>query len=255
MTDLRRDPSRLGGTAGLSLDMPFQPVLDGVELPEPPRTAVERGSASGVPVLVGTNADEWNLFHLASPGGLDDPALMRRVDRLAGPDAPVVETYRRARPEATPDQLWCAVLTDVVFRLPAVRLLEAQAPHQPDHSFQYLFSWASRAFDGRLGACHALEIPFVFHTLDQPGAGLFLGDGPPPIELSLALHDAWIAFARHGDPGHPGLGEPWPAFDSDRRAVMELGDRVGVLDDPGSAERELWEGVIEREASTAPDHR
>jgi para-nitrobenzyl esterase len=246
--ELLANPARLAGSDGIALGMPFQPVLDGVELPEQPQLAIERGLSAGVPLLAGTTADEWNLFHLTSPGGLDDPALLRRVDRLVGDGTSLVDTYRAARPGATPDALWCAVLTDHVFRLPALRMLEAQAAHQPDHTFQYLFSWASRAFDGRLGACHALEIPFVFNTLGQPGADLFLGAGVEPTDLALAMHDAWIAFARTGDPSHPGLPTPWPPFDTDRRAVVEFGETVRVVDDPGSAERRIWQADAERRA-------
>ncbi|HEY5155686.1 MAG TPA: hypothetical protein VIJ47_13180, partial [Acidimicrobiales bacterium] len=95
----------------------------------------------------------------------------------------------------------------------------------------------------------ALEIPFVFNTLTQPGAGMFLGPGAEPVDLALAMHDAWIAFARTGDPNHDGLAEAWPTFDAGRRAVMEFGDTVRVVDDPGAAERALW---TEHDARQAP---
>ena len=58
-----------------------------------------------------------------------------------------------------------AVLTDWWVRVPAIRLADAHAP-APAGTFMYEFAWPSPAFDGRLGACHALEIPFVFDTLD-----------------------------------------------------------------------------------------
>ena len=246
------NPGRLAGPDGIALGMPFQPVLDGIELPESPQAAIERGLSAHVPLIAGTNADEWNLFHLMSPGGIDDPDLLRRVDHLVSDGASLIDTYRTARPGATADALWCAVLTDHVFLMPALRMLEAQAAHQPDHTFQYLFSWASRAFDGRLGACHALEIPFVFNTLAQPGAGMFLGDGVDPGDLALAMHDAWIAFAHIGDPGHAGLPGPWPAFSADRRQVLEFDDTIRVIDDPGSAERRIWQADAERRAPVDP---
>ncbi|MGZ4682456.1 MAG: carboxylesterase family protein, partial [Acidimicrobiales bacterium] len=135
---------------------------------------------------------------------------------------------------------------------PAVRMLEAQAAHQPDHTFQYLFNWRSTAFDGRLGACHALEIPFVFNTTGAPGAEMFLGeppDGAGVADLALAMHDAWAAFAHTGRPHHDGLPHEWPTFDIDRRRVMEFGESVGVVDDPAAAERRFWEA---RAATSAP---
>jgi para-nitrobenzyl esterase len=241
------------GSGGSAIQLPWQPVVDGVELPAPPLDAVRQGLSAHVPVLVGTTADEWNLFAIASGPVADEGALVRRLERAAAgrpgfpePDE-VIATYRAGRPEATPNELFNAVCTDLVFRMPAVRLLEAQSAHQPDGAFQYLFSWRSRAFGGALGSCHALEIPFVFNTAGAPGAEMFLGVTPDVdsvADLALTMQDAWLAFARTGLPLHPELADrvgEWPAFDRGRRAVMEFGDHVSVVDDPAGAERRLWE--------------
>ncbi len=242
-----------GGAGSGAVGLPFQPVVDGVELPVPPLEAVRQGLSAHVPVLVGTTADEWNLFSLAGGGVADDEALHRRVGRLTSESeaAELVATYRADRPGAPPSDVLNAVFTDVVFRMPALRLLEAQVAHQPDRTFQYLFSWRSRAFGGVLGACHALEIPFVFNTTRAPGAEMFLGEPPDAVgvaDLALAMHDAWAAFAHHGHPHHDGLPHDWPAFDTDRRPVMEFGESVGVVDDPAAAERRFWQA---RAASVA----
>jgi len=241
---LMADPGHVSGMGGLALAMPFQPVVDGVALPTEPLEAVRAGSAAEVGLITGWTLDEWNLFHLMSPGGLDDPRLLARLDRMVG-DAvrgggrTIAETYRAARPDADADEVWCAVLTDWIFRLPALRLAEAQHRHQPAHTFVYRFSWRSRGFDGRLGACHALDVPFVWNTLDRPGTELFLGEGPPPVALAEAVHDAWWHFARDGDPNHDRL-PTWPAYDLVTRPTMDFGERVEVVHDPGSAERVLW---------------
>src|SRR5205085_1787158 len=104
----------------------------------------------------------------------------------------------------------------VVFRMPCIRLLEAQSTW--GSGWGYVFAWASQAFDGSLGACHALEIPFVWDNLHQPGVPFFVGrtDGMQP--LADAMHAAWIAFARDADPNHGGL-PPWPAYDREDRAT------------------------------------
>ncbi len=240
------DPGHLGGRGGLALAMPFQPVSGGL-LPDDPLGAIRDGSAAAVPLLTGTTLDEWNLFHLMSPGGIDDPRLLERLDRMVGDSVhgggrTIADTYRVARPGASADEVWCAVLTDWTFRIPAIRLAEAQVAHQPARTFMYRFSWASTAFDGRLGSCHALEVPFMWNALDQPGAGLFLGDGPPPHALAEAMHDAWWHFARTGDPNHGGL-PTWPAYDPVGRATLDFGDTIEVLHDPAPAERALWSGV------------
>jgi para-nitrobenzyl esterase len=120
-----------------------------------------------------------------------------------------------------------------VFRIPALRLLEAQRPHQP-RCFAYLFTWPSPALDGRLGACHAIEVPFVFGQVHDARSAQLVGEGPAAERLAERMMDAWLAFARDADPG-------WPAYDEAKRATMVLG-RDSVLDsDPWGAERRVWD--------------
>jgi para-nitrobenzyl esterase len=83
----------------------------------------------------------------------------------------------------------------------------------------------------------------VFGCLDLPGGENFVGKGPDAERLVDRTMDAWLAFAKTGDPSHPGIGT-WPRYDAERRATMELGAQCGVQDDPFGAERKLWDGVI-----------
>ncbi len=227
----------------LALGLALLPVIDGVELTRSPLDAIRDGSSRGVDLLTGTNLDEWNLFNLLAGEAMDHDRLGTRLGHLFPNAADIVATYRDAHPHESADALWCAILTDVVFRIPAIRLAEAQAEHRPEHTFGYRFSWASTAFDGALGSCHALEIPFVFDTLDRPGASMFIGDGPVPSELATAMNGAWAAFARTGDPGHAGLPR-WAPYDRDRRTTLDFGATVVAIDDPGATTRQVWDGVI-----------
>ncbi len=116
----------------------------------------------------------------------------------------------------------------------------------------YEFAWPSPAFGGVFGACHALEIPFVFDTLDlgpDQMQGSLLGSDPPQ-ELADAMHGAWVAFAATGDPG-------WPRYDLDRRATMRFDTVSQVVDDPRSFERTVWAGprVMRRRARQRPGSR
>jgi len=128
-----------------------------------------------------------------------------------------------------------------VFRIPAVRLAEAQAANGAP-VWKYWFTWKSRAFGGRLGATHSLEIPFAFNTLDRPGVDALLGPGERPDALAQTMHAAWTAFAKSGDPSCAATGA-WSRYGPDAREVMELGARVGALRDPRAATRALWDGV------------
>jgi len=124
--------------------------------------------------------------------------------------------------------------TDRVFRVPAIRLAEAGLDRRP--TYMYLFTWESPAFDGKLKSCHALELPFMWDAIDKPGLSMLTGEGDDRRPLADAMHAAWIAFARTGDPG-------WPAYDAERRATQRFDSTVETLDDPMGAQRELWAGV------------
>ena len=238
---LLADPGAVTGGDGAPLTLPYRPVIDGTHLPRRPIDAVRAGDVAGVPLLTGTNLDEFTLFSLMAAQDLDDERAARRLAAfLPDPDA-ALATYRAARPDASPFDAWTAAMTDQVFRIPAIRLAEAQAQHQPD-TWMYLFTWPSTAFGGRLGSCHALEIPFVFNMLGARGVPEFCGEGPPE-DVALAMHDAWAAFARTGDPNHQGIPE-WPRYEPGRRATLEFGSERTVLEDPHAAERRLWEGVL-----------
>ena len=233
-----RGDFRAWNATGLA-GMPFQPVVDGHVLPQPPVDAVRAGLSSRVRVLVGTNRDEMTLFGL---GGGDDDRLRRIVARTFADADAALAVYRSEWPAASPDELLIALMTDRVFRIPAIRLAEAMSENGGT-AYQYLFTWESRAFGGRLKATHALEIPFVFNNLARAGVDVFLGPGPTPQALADAMHAAWIAFIRSGDPTCDAVGE-WPAYRLDRRVVMELGEHIGMRADPYGATRALWQGVV-----------
>ena len=188
--------------------------------------------------MIGTNLDETTLFGMPD---LDEAALGRLVARHGVEPATTIETYRANRPGAKAAELAVAITTDHMFRIPAVRLAEAHAGAGGD-AWMYLFSWRSRAYGGRLGATHALEIPFAWNNLDKPGVAPMLGEGPTPQPLADAMHAAWTAFAHHSDPNCEAV-PAWERYSPESRAVMELGERVGALADPAADERALWEGT------------
>jgi para-nitrobenzyl esterase len=126
-----------------------------------------------------------------------------------------------------------------MFRVPADRLAEAQAAHL-QQVFAYRFDWRSPIGDGALGACHALDLPFVFGTHRLVSA--FAGEGPDADALATKVGDAWVAFACAGDPSTDALH--WPAFDAKRRNTMILDRECRVEELPREAERRCWDGII-----------
>jgi para-nitrobenzyl esterase len=215
--------------------MAFEPAVDGAVVPARPVDRLAEGVAADVDVLIGTNADEHALFLV--PNGVinyvtDD--LLAMALRALGADAAAVgAVYRAARPGATAGELLMAALSDWFFRVPALRVAEARLAHARD-THVYEFGWRSPQFGGRLGACHALEIGFVFDNLDDPSGEPLAGSAPPQT-LADEMHRAWVAFVTSGDPG-------WAAYGGDRtvRRFAEVSETVA---DPGAAQRMAWDGV------------
>ena len=228
--------------------MPFQPCIDGDVLSALPIDAVRAGSARGVQVLVGSTLDEWKLFGAADPEvfTLHEDKLVERVAENVGADAApgLVDAYRKARrgrgEAATPTDLFFAIETDRIFRIPALQLADAQ--HANDSAaYNYLFTWRSPAMGGMLGACHALELGFVFGTIESSNSRDFSGSGPAVDALENAIQESWLAFARNGDPANDTIGA-WPRY-GDRRATMILGEKCAVENAPYEEERQAWTAI------------
>jgi para-nitrobenzyl esterase len=240
MEHLIQAATGIGTASPTAGGLPFQPVVDGTVLPAPALEAVARGNAVDVPVLVGTNRHEITLFSFMDPAlaSADDAGIARRIERwYHGDAARLVAAYRARREGMSGLDLWTDIGSDTVFRMPAIWLAEAQSAHAP--VFMYLFTWESQAFGGILKSTHALEIPFVFGTIDAPGVEMFTGPAPERHAISDAMHRAWLAFARNGDPSHDGIPH-WPRYDRVRRATMRFDVEREVLDDPMGADRAAW---------------
>ena len=236
--------------AGIPLGvLAWQPSLDGDFLPEHPLDAIAKGCSRSVPVLVGSNQDEWKLFMLGDSKGrtLDVDGLRRRLGRaLPGEDGNgtphvdvALEAYKRFQNRRrTPSEMWVALQSGRLFHYPAIRLAELHSRHTPE-TYRYLFNWAPPLARKRIGSCHGLEIPFVFGTIRQGVLRPFIGALPESRRLSNRMQAAWVAFARTGHPGHEGLPE-WPTFDEAQRATMILGSDCFPKRMPSDDERDFW---------------
>ncbi len=223
----------------------LRPVADGISVAEDPLAALNRGVAAGIDLLQGTNRDEYRLFGMrdARRATLDDEGLRERIERIV-PNADaerIVTCYRELRRSrgaaASAWDIWCAIQTDRLIRVPALRFA-SEWTRAGCSTYSYLFCWESPYSDGSLGACHGLEQPFVFgtHTLMPE----FAGASREAFELAEHVQDAWISFARIGNPTHPRI-PPWPRFALPRRATFLLDDECRTLNAPCEAERVLWD--------------
>ncbi|MGI9009126.1 MAG: carboxylesterase/lipase family protein [Streptosporangiaceae bacterium] len=221
------DPARFGPSIVAST-MPFIPVIDGDSLPEHPLASIAGGSGAEVTLMIGTNSDEFRTFLVPSgmAATVTDEVLASMGAAIGAPPG-VLSAYRASRPEARPGDLLAALLTDRFFLLPAIALAQAR-PEGRARTYFYEFAWQHP----QVGAGHGLDVPFVFDNLAAPGAELVAGPDAPP-GLAQEMHQAWIRFARTGDPG-------WPAFDQSLPVRVFDEDGGGVRVDPHAVERAAW---------------
>lgn len=222
---------------------PFLPVIDGVTLRSHPAQALLRGAATGIDVMIGWTREEAT-FGFALDEGYAAATREQVTDRIAdtfgsAAAAEVYAAYERARPGAGPADVLMDLITDELFRVPAVRLAEARA-ESGSPVWAYQFDLPTPAYEGRLGAAHCLELPFVFDNFDQWSHAPFLAGLRPAVRagLAYAMHRAWIAFVRTGDPNHPDLPR-WRRYDTQARTTMRFDSVVTALDDLAGASRLL----------------
>jgi len=231
----------------------FYPVADALFGGQPGET-LARGEGNAVPLIIGTNRDEWNLFALATlpewDKPFDDAELIAKVQRKLPLDAAdraaaLVDHYRASRRQrALPygnRALLRAIEGDHRFRIPSLRFAEQYASIA--ETYVYMFTYESPALRGALGACHALELPFVFASFDAPNQDRFVGQGEAVETLSRAMTSAWTTFAQTGSTQSSAIDD-WPRYDLERRATLEFNVETRLVDDSYGAERRAWEGVL-----------
>jgi para-nitrobenzyl esterase len=227
----------------------LEPVVDGDILPRAPFEPDAPRTSADVPLIIGTNRDETTMFvgNIPLLGSFSrerllSPIAERLVARLLfGRRARrIVQTYRRTQAGKSTASRFARMTSDWTMRMGSIRIAERKARLQAAPVYMYLFGWETPALDHRLGATHALDLPFVFDNVEAvPG---MTGNLPEAFVLAEKTSAAWVAFARTGNPNHGDLPH-WPTYDLDRRATLVLDNTCRVEQDPAREERLAWEGV------------
>jgi para-nitrobenzyl esterase len=213
------------------------PVVDGRILPSHPFDPAAPAQSAAIPMLIGTVLNE------TSPSQNDPkPELMTEAEmradvarRFGGRSEPIIAEARKLHPSAKPIEL-----LSIIQRPRSAAILQAtrKAAQGASPAYMYLFAWKTPVLDGRPRAFHCSEIPFVFDNTDV--SAFATGGGLEPRALAARVSDAWIAFARTGNPNHPGLPS-WPAFDPSTGALMVFDTTCRVANDPDRQLRRLVE--------------
>ncbi len=206
------------------------PHVDGYALEQVPISALRSGEYNRVPLMVGSNRDEAKLFTLTMPGiRLASKSLVRWfVKRSAGENLlQGIETHYPYSDYNRPADAVIDALGDAMLGCKCYQAAKAAAPHQD--VYYYRFDYDRHLLPDMAGACHALEIPFIFNTMDRPPVSLFMTryQIKKADELSRAMTEYWTNFAYSGDPNGRGLKE-WPAYNPDLMQRMFLDHTLNV---------------------------
>ena len=217
------------------------PVVDGHTLPGDPFDPTAPAQSADIPLLIGTVETEVTFFPGTQLDPIDDADLHKRVKQMVrkASDAQVdqlIAAYRGGRPKDSNTDLFLIMSSDGGFRQGVLTEADRKALQAKAAVYQYYFTWRSPVREGKLRSYHTLEIPFVFDNVDNCQS--MTGKGQDRYALADRMAKAWVAFARSGDPNHPGLPK-WAAFDTNTRATMVFNNECKLVNDPHGAEQKL----------------
>lgn len=223
------------------------PTIDGRTIEDHPFSPVASPAGHGVPLLIGSCRDEAGML-VATVPGIDSMQPEQQVKVLADNVFghaldDLVDRYATTRPEASAVECFLAAATDQI-RIGGITMAERASAAGAD-VHMYRVDHVPSVYGGKLGALHTVDVGLAFANTDagagvtSPNRGLYQDRDVP--RLTAEMSGAWLAFARTGDPNHPGL-QRWQAYEVGRRSTMIFGPESGIVDDPDAEERQIWRG-------------
>lgn len=215
---------------------PFGPTIDGTLLPLDPIDAASAGRTHPVPLIIGTNRVEANLFAKVFPVL---PTTAKAVqEALQGARREVSDGIIAAYP-GFPEPFACRkIMGDMIFWAPSVTIADGHSQHAPTYVYRYDYSPRILDWAG-FGPTHAMELMAVFGWLTAPWGALVTaaGDRHAARRITGAVQADWGSFAATGAPR-----SGWPRYDTQTRAVRVIDDPLRVEFDPKAQRRKAWAG-------------
>jgi para-nitrobenzyl esterase len=223
--DFRKLPELLG----------FLPVVDGTVLPAHPFDPRATQTGADIPMIIGSNLNEFvHAIDHPEYEQMAEPELEDRVRQLYGEKTPtVIAAFRRRTPDAKPFDLWSRIAAAPV-RGNAIKQALAQTAAGRAKVYLYWFTWRTPILDGRPRAFHCAELPFVFDNTDR--CETMTGGGPRARALAAVVSEAWLHFARTGDPNHPHMPH-WEPVSASALATMIFDDKSECVSYPDAQEQ------------------
>jgi para-nitrobenzyl esterase len=213
------------------------PTVDGKVLPAHPFEPSATTVSANVPLIVGTVLNEQvNALFRPELAGMTEADMQQRLAQSFGANsARVIDAFRRGNPKASPFELFSRIAAVSSYRQNAVTMATRKAALGAAPAYNYWFTWHTPLFDGTTGVFHCAELPFAFYNTDL--CATQTGGTAEARALSAKMADAWVNFARTGDPNHAGLPK-WPVFNASQAPVMIFDDRCEVKNNPDGEQRQ-----------------
>jgi len=215
----------------------WSPTVDGKILPGHPFHPAAPAISANVPMMIGSTFHEWGpSAYDAALESMTGDEVRTRVAAVYGDKAGrIVEAYQKAHPQSKPVEVLAFIVSP---RSALVAQAERKAALNAAPVYTYWFGWVTPILGGRPRAFHCSDIAFAFYNTDV--AASMTGGGPEARELAARISDAFLNFARKGNPNHPGLPN-WPAFTAANGETMIFNTRCEVKNDPDREERKTLE--------------
>ena len=208
----------------------FSPTVDGKAVPQHPFFPAAATVSPDVPLMLGSTRTELTSSAAAELFSLSDAAMRKRIGDLIGAGAgPTIDAYSRANPGASPSDLYFFIASDYRYSGPVMTIADRRSALRRGPVYLYYWRWETPVDGGRLKSPHTIEIPFAFDNIKA--ATRLTGGGPEAMALADRVSDAWIAFARTGNPSTPKL-PAWTAYNSTERPTMVFNTQSAVVNDP-----------------------
>ncbi len=244
---------RVSGAYGIHEGLGWGPVVDGTVLPRAAWTPDAPSYSKDVPLIVGNTLNEFFNSVQMEDASLDSMSMGEVRKRLSGTGGSpsffaanlgkgtdhVIEVFRRAYPHATPFTMFSIISAMATMRLSALTQAKRKAEQGGAPAYNYWFQWQTPILDSQARAFHCSELPFVFYHTEV--CAPMTGGGPAALDLAGRMADAWIIFARTGNPNHTGL-PLWPPYDPVRMPTMIFDNQCVVKDDPDG---EIRKAIVE----------
>lgn len=182
----------------------WSPYADGTEIPHQVWDPAAPEFSANVPLMVGTVLNEF-VTGVGRPDAFSltkDELMTQLSDRYGANAQELYEAFRKDHPTANPFQLW-SILWACSWRSNAMKQAQLKAAQGAAPAYNFWMHWQSPALSGRAMAFHCFDLCFFFNNAERCDS--VTGNGEVGKRLARQMSQAWIHFARTGNPNHAGI--------------------------------------------------